>query len=152
MSSFGASPTIVSASSPFLNSSSVGMPRIMKRPGTFGFSSTLSLATVARPSYSPASASTVGARRRHGPHHSAQKSTRTMPVLVSTSKLLSVKVLIFSDAIVSPVRSFVHAHVLPRRAIPREVLAHPGDLDTPPQPLVLVKAQRPPQRIKQRLR
>ena len=83
MSSFGVRPTSVSASWPFLKISSVGMPRIMKRPGTFGFSSTFSLATVARPSNSPASASTVGARRRHGPHHSAQKSTSTTPFFVS---------------------------------------------------------------------
>src|SRR5258707_13120053 len=75
------------------------MPRIMKRPGTLGFSSTFIFATVARPSYSAAIASTVGARRRHGPHHSAQKSTSVTPFLISVSKLLSVNVLIFSDAI-----------------------------------------------------
>src|SRR5262245_31353739 len=80
------------------------MPRIMKRPGTFGFSSTFIFATVARPSYSAAIASTAGARRRHGPHHSAQKSTSVTPLLISLSKLLSVNVLIFSDAIVSPRR------------------------------------------------
>src|SRR5262245_37109642 len=79
------------------------MPRIMKRPGTLGFSSTFIFATVARPSYSDARASTAGARRRHGPHHSAQKSTSVTPFLISSSKLLSVNVFIFSDAIlVSP--------------------------------------------------
>src|SRR5437762_65854 len=78
------------------------MPRIMKRPGTFGFSSTFIFATETRPSYSAAMASTVGARRRHGPHHSAQKSTSVTPLLISLSKLLSVNVLTFSDAIVSP--------------------------------------------------
>src|SRR5262245_45229380 len=75
------------------------MPRIMKRPGTFGFSSTFIFATVARPSYSAAIASTAGARRRHGPHHSAQKSTSVTPFLISSSKLLSVNVFTFSDAI-----------------------------------------------------
>src|SRR5258706_14338300 len=74
----------------------------MKRPGTFGFSSTFIFATVARPSYSTAIASTVGARRRQGPHHSAQKSTSVTPFMISLSKLLSVKVLTFSDAILSP--------------------------------------------------
>src|SRR4029453_17599639 len=99
MSSFALRPTMVSASCPSLKSSSVGMPRTAYRPGTFGFSSTFSLATVARPSNSDASASTVGARRRQGPHHSAQKSTSTTPLLVSSSKLLSVNVFTFSDAI-----------------------------------------------------
>src|SRR5258707_1317830 len=71
----------------------------MKRPGMFGFSSTFIFATVARPSYSVARASTVGASRRQGPHHSAQKSMRTTPFCTSWSKLLSVKVLTLSDAI-----------------------------------------------------
>src|SRR5690242_4024560 len=75
------------------------MPRIMKRPGTFGFSSTFIFATVARPSYSAAIASTAGARRRQGPHHSAQKSTSVTPFLISSSKLLSVNVFTFSAAI-----------------------------------------------------
>src|SRR3989337_1126552 len=42
-----------------------------------GFSSTLSLAKDTRPSSSPASCSRTGAIIRHGPHHSAQKSTTT---------------------------------------------------------------------------
>src|SRR6266513_6425424 len=75
------------------------MPRIMKRPGTLGFSSTFIFATATRPSYSVAIASTVGASRRHGPHHSAQKSTSVTPFLISVSKLLSVNVLTFSVAI-----------------------------------------------------
>src|SRR6187455_1620353 len=104
MSSFARRPTMVSASCPSLKSNSVGMPRTAYRPGTFGFSSTFSLATVARPSNSDASASTVGDRRRQGPHHSAQKSTSTTPLLVSSSKLLSVNVFTFSDAIESLLR------------------------------------------------
>src|ERR1043166_5570210 len=84
---------------------SVGMPRIMNRKGTSEFSSMFILPTETRPSYSAAIASTVGARRRHGPHHSAQKSTSVTPDLISVSKLLSVNVLTLSDAIVSPWRS-----------------------------------------------
>src|SRR5262245_12736694 len=82
------------------------MPRIMKRPGTLGFSSTFIFATVARPSYSVAMASTAGARRRHGPHHSAQKSTSVTPFLISSSKLLSVNVFTFTAAILVS-----HTHV-----------------------------------------
>src|SRR4051812_11414063 len=56
------------------------------------------------PAYSLARASIVGPMRLQGPHHSAQKSTRTGPPDFSTvsSKLLSVKVCTFSAAIVSP--------------------------------------------------
>src|SRR4051794_7039365 len=61
-----------------------------------GFSSMLSLATV---SLSPSSfeiSSSAGAIIRHGPHHSAQKSTRTGPWASRTSeaKLWSVTVLV----------------------------------------------------------
>src|SRR4026208_719529 len=71
----------------------------MKRPGTFGFSSTFIFATVALPSYSTAIASTAGARRRQGPHHSAQKSTSVTPFVFSWEILLSVNVFRFSPAI-----------------------------------------------------
>src|SRR5688572_3484870 len=81
------------------------MPITPKRDGTLGFSSMFSFATVARPSYSDASASTVGPRRRHGPHHSAHRSTSTTPCLIASSKLLSVNVFTLSDAILPPYRS-----------------------------------------------
>src|SRR4030095_12379636 len=99
MSSLPRNPTIVSVSSPSLKSSNVGIPRTAYRSRIVGFSSPFNFATVARPSNSVASASTVGASRRHGPHHSAQKSTSTTPLFFSSSKLLSVNVLTFSDAI-----------------------------------------------------
>jgi hypothetical protein len=57
------------------------------------------LPTFARPAKSDASASTVGASRRHGPHHSAQKSTSTTPERISSSKFVSVNVITLSDAI-----------------------------------------------------
>ena len=53
------------------------MDRMPKRPAVKGFSSTFSLPTMIRPLKSEARASTVGATRRQGPHHSAQKSTKT---------------------------------------------------------------------------
>jgi hypothetical protein len=67
---------------------------MLNRPAVPGLSSTFSLPTTTRPSKSVASSSTVGARRRHGPHHSAQKSTSTglSELMTDWSKLLSVRV------------------------------------------------------------
>ena len=45
--------------------------------GNWVFSSTLTFAIVIRPSYSSAISSRIGAKALHGPHHSAQKSTKT---------------------------------------------------------------------------
>ncbi len=46
-------------------------------PATSPDSSTSSFTTLSLPAYSLASASTVGATARQGPHHAAQKSTST---------------------------------------------------------------------------
>ena len=61
---------------------------------TAGFSSTFNLPITALPSSSVATASTCGAIMRHGPHHSAQKSTSTGVDDFSTAcwKLSSVNV------------------------------------------------------------
>src|ERR1700744_2224468 len=69
----------------------VGMPRTPYLLGVFGFSSILTLATVRRPCRSVARSSRNGATILHGPHHSAQKSTRTGSLECSTrlSKLPS---------------------------------------------------------------
>src|SRR5215203_4873948 len=77
-------PTIWSTTCPDLNTSKVGMPRTEYCIGVRGFSSTFILPITARPSKSAASASTVGAMRRHGMHHSAQKSTTTGWLACST--------------------------------------------------------------------
>src|SRR6202162_3197287 len=51
-----------------------------------GFSSTLSLTILTLPASAPvAISSSAGAIMRHGPHHSAQKSTTTGPLALSTS-------------------------------------------------------------------
>src|SRR5688572_17067562 len=159
MSSLGTRPTMVSTSCPFFSTTSVGMPRTWKRlVGTFGFSSTFILPMVARPAYSVASCSTIGAMRRQGPHHSAQKSTSTTPCFVSSSKLLSVKVFTFSDAMFrshSHARcncALVHLDVAPRRGRPRMILLHPGLLNPLPGPPIHKDAQSPPQGAEQRLR
>src|SRR5215469_5239543 len=55
----------------------VGMPRTPYLVGTCGFSSMLSLAMVTLSPSSAESSSRAGAIMRQGPHHSAQKSTRT---------------------------------------------------------------------------
>ena len=70
--------------------------------GVSGFSSMFSFPMAARPLYSSASPSTAGAIIRQGPHHSAQKSTRTGLSEFSTvfSKSPSVSVNVFSEAIV----------------------------------------------------
>jgi hypothetical protein len=47
-------PTLVASTSPFLNSSSVGMPRIPNCGGVRLFWSMFSFATLSRPWYSPA--------------------------------------------------------------------------------------------------
>src|SRR5436309_6021872 len=56
------------------------------------FSSTSSFKTLRRPAYSVAISSSVGAMVRQGPHHAAQKSTRTgtVALMTSPSKVCSV--------------------------------------------------------------
>src|SRR2546430_7618933 len=69
---FESAPTRVASTLPFLNSISVGMPRMPNFAGTLWFSSTLILAIFSRPSYSLATSSSIGAIDLQGPHHSAQ--------------------------------------------------------------------------------
>src|SRR5260370_2048119 len=76
---------LVAATWPHLNSIIVGRPRTPYLRGVCGFSSMLTLATVTFPAISAASSSRNGAIILQGPHHSAQKSTRTGSVERSTS-------------------------------------------------------------------
>ena len=69
---FDSAPTLVASMLPFLNSISVGMPRMPYFFGISWFSSTLTLATLSLPEYSLATSSRVGAIALHGPHYSAQ--------------------------------------------------------------------------------
>ena len=59
--------------------------------GVAGFSSIFSFATTNLPAYSLATSSKIGAIALQGPHHSAQKSTRTGVLLLILS--LSYKLL-----------------------------------------------------------
>src|SRR5450631_2651133 len=88
---FGAAPTWREAISPFLNSNSVGIDMIPYLAAVFGFSSTLSLTILTLSPTWPAISSSAGAIMRHGPHHSAQKSTTTgaADFRTSDSKLAS---------------------------------------------------------------
>src|SRR5215211_5238405 len=63
----------------------VGMLMIPNACDRRGFASTSTFTTSTTPSYFAASFSISGATIRHGPHHSAQKSTTTGFVLWSTS-------------------------------------------------------------------
>ncbi len=55
------------------------------------------LTTLSLPLISPAISSTIGSRVLHGPHHSAQKSTRTGSLELMTSVSKSVSVTDWSD-------------------------------------------------------
>src|SRR5271169_5392325 len=81
----GSAPILVAATWPFLNSIRVGMPLTPYLVGVAGFSSTLSLAIVTLPFISTEMSSRKGPIILQGPHHSAQKSTRTGPGARRTS-------------------------------------------------------------------
>src|SRR5580698_8130939 len=119
------------------------------------FSSTFSLPTFTRPAYASAIASTVGVIMRQGPHHSAQKSTRTgaSEFRTSLSQVASVNVKVFAPAIIflSPPKSNrcrnrpkdsacqkppIQLDVLASGGVPREVLLHATP--HPARPIVLI--------------
>src|SRR5215472_8716021 len=81
----GAAPIWRDASWPFLKSIKVGIDWMPYLAAVCGFSSTLSLTIFTLPSSVPAISSSAGAIIRHGPHHSAQKSTTTGLVAFNTS-------------------------------------------------------------------
>src|ERR1700756_5490712 len=82
---FGWAPIWRDASWPSLNSIKVGIDMIPYLAAVPGFSSTLSLTIFTLPLSELEISSSAGAIIRHGPHHSAQKSTTTGPVALSTS-------------------------------------------------------------------
>src|SRR5271170_7244624 len=82
---FGCAPTWREASWPSLNSISVGIDMMPYFAAVPGFSSTLSLTILTLPSSDLEISSSAGEIIRHGPHHSAQKSTTTGPLALSTS-------------------------------------------------------------------
>src|SRR5271154_325661 len=82
---FGWAPTWREASWPPLNSIKVGIDMMPYFAAVPGFSSTLSLTILTLPLSDLEISSRAGEIIRHGPHHSAQKSTTTGPLAFSTS-------------------------------------------------------------------
>src|SRR5207253_3465981 len=76
---FGAAPTWREAISPPLKIIRVGIDITPYFAAVFGLSSTLSLTILTLSPIAPEISSSAGAIMRHGPHHSAQKSTTTGP-------------------------------------------------------------------------
>src|SRR5262249_39529361 len=121
-SDFPTAPTRCSTTWPPLNSKSVGIPRMLYFIAVPPLESTSSLPTFAFPAYSAATTSIVGAICRHGPHHSAQKSTSTGMSDRSTSwsKPASVNVNVFCPIsspklLESPRRQRIHPTPRSRR-------------------------------------
>src|SRR5262245_2760401 len=81
----GAAPIWRDAIFPSLKIISVGIDWIPYLAAVWGFSSTLSFTILTLPLSVPAISSSAGAIMRHGPHHSAQKSTTTGSVAFNTS-------------------------------------------------------------------
>src|SRR5438477_6299036 len=82
---FGAAPTWREAISPPLKIIRVGIDITPYFEAVFGLSSTFSFTILTLSPIVPEISSSAGAIMRHGPHHSAQKSTTTGPVALSTS-------------------------------------------------------------------
>src|SRR5438046_7732949 len=82
---FGAAPTWREAISPPLKIIKVGIDITPYFEAVFGLSSTLSFTILTLSPIAPEISSSAGAIMRQGPHHSAQKSTTTGPVALSTS-------------------------------------------------------------------
>src|ERR1700752_498255 len=82
---FGCAPIWRDASWPSLNSIKVGIDMMPYLAAVPGLSSTLSLTIFTLPLSELEISSSAGAIIRHGPHHSAQKSTTTGPLALSTS-------------------------------------------------------------------
>src|SRR5215212_10132322 len=75
--SLGSAPTTAFGSSPGSKNAMVGMLETPKWPASAVSASTSTFATFTEPSYSAAIWSIIGATCLHGPHHAAQKSTKT---------------------------------------------------------------------------
>src|SRR5690348_17814072 len=104
---------------------------------------------------------------RHGPHHSAQKSTSTgtSEFRTSLSQLASVKVRVFAPAIVFPIllvrcrygqkdstrqKLLVQLPVLPGGSAPREIFEHSPPHHARPTRLILIGRQSRTEGIQQR--
>src|SRR3989440_10719266 len=82
---FGAAPTWREPISPPLKIIKVGIDITPYFEAVLGLSSTFSFTILTLSPMAPEISSSAGAIMRQGPHHSAQKSTTTGPVALSTS-------------------------------------------------------------------
>src|SRR3954465_11511541 len=107
MAPLGLAPMMLLTGLPSWNTVMVGIDMTWESRGICGFSSMLSLAIVSLSACSAAISSSTGATILHGPHHSAQKSTRTGLSLPRTSvaNVASVTVLVLPAMVVLPVGS-----------------------------------------------
>jgi len=74
---FELTPTCCETISPLLNTAKVGMLKTLYFEAISLFWSTFTLTKLTLPEYSLAISSTIGDTALHGPHHGAQKSTKT---------------------------------------------------------------------------
>ena len=119
MNAFGFMPIILSTSLPFLYSINVGMDIMPYCSASSLSSSMFTLQNFILPSSSTASSDIIGAIILHGPHHDAQKSTRTGMFESITSSVKVSWVRFFTSIIFtmpfrarSPIEIFF---ILPRR-------------------------------------
>ena len=82
---FGFAPTMLFTTSPFTKTFIVGIETMPYFMAIAASSSVLSLTILIFEPYSFEISSRIGPTARHGPHHSAQKSTNTGVVLLRTS-------------------------------------------------------------------
>src|SRR5690606_30234560 len=131
-------PTLVAATSPFLNSIKVGIPRTPYLVGVIGLSSMLTLATITWSPFSAASSSRNGAIILHGPHHSAQKSTTTGTGDLSTSASNESSLVVMTVMLVTPrrwIRPSAARVRVGRRERQGEVVMHGSEIKARSQPV-----------------
>src|SRR5580693_5319591 len=110
MAPLGLAPTSRATTSPSLNSNSVGILMTENLVAVATLRSTSSLPIVNLSDCSTANSSRIGAIILHGPHHSAQKSTRIglSDAPTTSSNVASVRVVICSLITTSIGGAFVH--------------------------------------------
>src|ERR1700688_4779813 len=109
MAPLGLAPTSRATTSPSLKSSSVGILMTENLVAVATLTSTSSLPMVKLSDCSTANSSRIGAIILHGPHHSAQKSTKIglFDAPTTSSNVASVRVVICSDISTSRGGAFV---------------------------------------------
>ena len=105
---FGNAPIFSATTSPFLKISNVGMPRTLYFCGVKGFSSIFNFTIEMLSPLSSEISSNAGPIALHGPHHSAQKSTKTGLSDCKTSAEKSVSVVLEVAIVTHPIAVCAH--------------------------------------------